>query len=361
MTRVKNTITINGKVYDSVSGLPVAAPDPIERTAQPVASTPIEPVEKYSVSTKPHIPAKSVHRTTQKSQTLRRQTLKRPEKKHVEALRRKPQPGHVSTSPLISKFAPHPQPLVKTTATSPAIQSSSATAATHRSLSRQSMHHTSDIRPAARMQATPVARPVAHKTHVPHKDKPAALSSRELKQKLIAERLASVDTTKKHTEHKAPKQSLFRRTPRVSSALVASFAVVVLGGYLTYINMPNLSMRVAAASSGVDGSFPQYKPDGYRFNGPVAYSNGEINLNFASNTSQSGYKIKQKSSSWDSQAVLDNYVTKKTASYDTYSEQGLTIYTYGNNAAWVNGGTFYSIEGDAPLSNSQILRIASSM
>lgn len=125
--------------------------------------------------------------------------------------------------------------------------------------------------------------------------------------------------------------------------------------------MPNLSMRVAAANAGVDASFPDYRPDGYRFDGPIAYNNGEVSLKFASNTNTSGYTINQKNSSWDSQAVLDNYVSKKAKDYLTYSEQGLTIYTFDGEAAWVNGGVFYTIEGDAPLSSDQVLRIAGSM
>ena len=142
---------------------------------------------------------------------------------------------------------------------------------------------------------------------------------------------------------------------------MACFAIVLIGGYLTYINMPNLSMHVAAANAGVNASFPDYRPDGYRFNGPIAYNNGEVSLKFASTTNNTGYTINQKNSNWDSQAVLDNYVSKKAKDYLTYSEQGLTIYTFNGEAAWVNGGVFYTIEGDAPLSSDQVLRIVGSM
>jgi hypothetical protein len=45
----------------------------------------------------------------------------------------------------------------------------------------------------------------------------------------------------------------------------------------------------------------------------------------------------------------------------TYSERGLTVYTYGSKAAWVNGGILYTLNGNAPLNSDQILKIASSM
>jgi len=341
--RAKNTIVINGKVYDAISGLPVGAPEPIARMSP--ASAVKAPAKTAASKPRPHIatPAKTisdigthrnlakagtVHRKTQRSQTLRRDILKQPQAVHHSNIRRKPELGHHTRSELITKFAAHPQPIAKP-------------AEAH-------VVHTHDTSHAPK--PTPAAT-----------IKPSALSSRELKEKLIADRLAAVPHTHPLKDHKPPKRNFLSRAPRVSSVLAASLAVVVLGGYLTYINMPNLSMRVAAARAGIDASFPEYHPDGYRFDGPIAYDNGEVSVKFASNTNQSGYTVNQKNSNWDSQAVLDNYVTKKSKNYLTYSEQGLTIYAYDSEAAWVNGGVLYTIEGNAPLSSDQILRIASSM
>ena len=333
--RAKNTIVINGKMYDAVSGLPVAAPDPTPKAheSHAVAHQEVAPAS-HRTPTK----AKNVHRSTQKSQTLRRDLLQAPAKAHHDTVRRKPAVGHVARSPQISKFAPHPQP-IKT----PAVQ-----------------HSAHDV-------AAPAHHPIAHKAaqkaaahHPQTHHKPAALSSRELKERLIAERLASVEKPTDRV-HKAAKRSFFSSIPKASSVIAACFAIVFLGGYLTYISMPSLSMRVAASNAGVDAAFPDYHPDGYRFDGPIAYNTGEVSVRFASNTSDASYTVKQRNSGWDSQAVLDNLVTKRSDKYLTYSEQGLTIYTYDNNAAWVNGGVLYTVEGDAPLSSDQILRIAASM
>lgn len=59
--------------------------------------------------------------------------------------------------------------------------------------------------------------------------------------------------------------------------------------------------------------------------------------------------------------MLDNYVNKQTENYLTYQEQGLTIFSFDNKAAWVNGGLLYSVEGNAQLSSEQILRLATSL
>jgi hypothetical protein len=138
--------------------------------------------------------------------------------------------------------------------------------------------------------------------------------------------------------------------------------LLLLTGYFTYINLPNLSVRVAAAQAGIDATYPEYRPVGYRLNGPVAYKNGEVSMNFASNSGPVSFSLNQSKSSWDSSALLEKYVNPKSdGKYATYSDDGLTIYTYGTDAAWVNGGILYTVDGSAMLSNEQIRRMATSM
>ncbi|MNQ73271.1 hypothetical protein D3C85_879980 [compost metagenome] len=164
----------------------------------------------------------------------------------------------------------------------------------------------------------------------------------------------------KHKEVK--KKSLLARHPRLLNVASASLALVLLGGYFTYINLPSLSVRVAAAQAGIDASYPEYHPDGYSLNGAVAYKEGEVSMKFAANGGPQNFTITQTKSSYDSEAVLDNYVKPKVGeNYIPFTERGLKIYAYGGNAAWVNGGILYTISGDAPLSNSQIGNIAKSL
>lgn len=348
--RGKNTLVINGKVYDAVTGLPVAAPNPVHKPAETIAvpvAAPMSTDVKPAVRTRTPLHAKQAHHVTKKSATLRRDVLKKPvAKPQVGAARRKPAPGHVARSEAIQRFAPHPQPL--------------------KAAVKKPVMPRLDITPV-KAQAKPVAtHPIVAQKHSlvtkpsETKSRPE-LSSRALKEKLIAERLASVDTT---PVAKTPKQrkGLFSKQPRVASLITASFAVMVLGGYLTYLNMPGLSVRVAAAQADVAASFPDYHPDGYRFNGPVAYAPGQVAIEFKANGGTTGYTVTEQKSTWDSQAVYDNIVAKAADdSYVTNSQQGLTIYTFKGDAAWVNKGILYTIHGDAPLSNEQLLRIAASL
>jgi len=338
----RNTIIINGKVYDTSSGLPVAAPDPVAAPKRPVVQSSGRAFSDIGPSVALNTPAKSaqrsglkaatIHQTVKKSKTLRRDGLAAPASQS-HSLRRKPQAGHVAKSPLISRFASRNQPAAQKPVEA----------------TRQEKPVVSHA--ITRAQQT-VAKPAA----------PERLSSRALKEKLIAERLAAVDTAGPAKKEKSSRRSVFRTKPRFASMVTACFALVILGAYLTYLNMPNLSVRVAASQAGIAASFPDYRPDGYRFNGPVAYAPGQVSMTFKSNGGNQTYTITEQSSSWDSQAVYDNLVAKTSdGGYITNSQQGLTVYTYDNKAAWVNGGILYTIDGDAPLSNEQLLNIAGSL
>lgn len=306
----KNSIvTINGQQYDSVSGLPLAGSQ----------STP---------SAKRPTPAASIHSSLQKSKTLVRRVTKKPS----------PITGHrpkvagktmdIARSNKIARFAPHP---VAPTQPAP-----------------------------VRTRDLPVAaHPIVTKArHSLQSTKPVALPSKgpqAVKEEAIVAALAQPSV-------KAPRKRFFKRHPRALTIMCISIAIALVGSYLTYVNMPNWSVHVAAASAGVNATYPQYRPDGYSLSGGPQWSDGQVTLNFTANAGTSKFSIKQAKSSWDSSAVLDNVVRKNTGEkYITNQERGLTIYTYSGNAAWVNGGILYTIEGNAPLSGEQIRRIATSL
>lgn len=307
-----------GKIMSDIGPRPAA-----HHTPKPVAAKPApSEVKKQQLPLRQANPAAHhVHQQTQRSQTLHRGSLKNPLANQKPAAPAAP----VQKSPHISKFALH-QP-------------------------EASAHH------VAAAPASEVPKPI-EQTIQPNPKKQEALKGRELKEHLIREQMRRVDTDE-HDKPKAHRRPT-KKHSRLASIVASVAALVVLGGYLTYLNLPSLSIRVAATQAGVDASYPNYQPSGYSFAGPVAFSPGEVRVNFASNTNDYSYSLVQRASSWDSQAVLDNYVTKETEQYATLQERGLTIYLMENKAAWVNGGVLYTIEGNAPLSSEQIQKIASS-
>lgn len=312
----QKTITINGVQYDEHTGMRMDnAPKPQQR----------------SISQSPH--SHSLHAKAARTQTLRRSHIKSPSKaKHTQHIAPK---KHLK-SPMVHKFSP-----------------SQVT-------QKQPMRVISDMAPvkhpvheAAQIKHTAKKQQVAHTATKQHVEpKPAA----------HVKETAIVKAMHNSKPHKQIKQSFAKRHPKLVSAGTASLAVVLLAGYMTYINLPNLSVKVAAIQAGVDASYPSYQPSGYSLNGPVAYSNGEVSMKFAANVGPQDFTVSQTKSSWDSSALLDNLVQPSSGgNYATFNDSGLTIYIYDTNAAWVNGGILHTIEGNAPLSNDQIRRIATSM
>jgi len=318
----QQTITINGTVYDVHTGMPLG---PAKNEPAPVP-VPVEERQQRATTA-----SHNVHKTVQKSQTLNRRTVKQiaaARKPSLERPRVK-----AEKSPAISKFAPHPSGEVRP------------------------VQKTTDIAPVAHPMAVKANQHIAKKKQ--HQAVATPKPAHIIKKEAEAAALQAAPSHQKagHKTHKAK-----RRLPRFASLTSSALALLLLGGYFTYLNMPNLSVRVAAAQAGIEASYPSYRPDGYSLNGPVAYDQGKVSMKFAANAGPSNFTVTQSSTNWDSSAVKDNYVTPNWGD-DTmqYAERGLTIYTHDGNAVWVNGGILYTITGDAPLSPSQIRGIATSM
>ena len=188
----------------------------------------------------------------------------------------------------------------------------------------------------------------------------SVLPSQVIKQQAIQEATDKMLTRQQRKEVKPTKNfSLWRRLVSIGSTAIA---VLLLGAYFTYINMPALSTRIAASQAGINASYPNYQPSGYSLNGPVAYQQGSVIMKFAANGSNENFTLAQTRSEWDSSAVLENYIKPKSHDkYTTTAANGLTIYSYGTHAAWVNAGILYTVDGNAELAPEQIQKIAASL
>lgn len=179
--------------------------------------------------------------------------------------------------------------------------------------------------------------------------------------KLIKEE-AIAKAIKKASDTKQPKKpNYFKRHHRFINIFSISIFIIIIMGYITYLNMPNISVVVASNQAGIKAKYPEYIPDGYKISGPVSYQNGEVTINFHANTGSNEFLIKQSKSSWDSSAVKNMVNKDSKGEFITTEERGLTIFTYDGNAAWVNGGIIYRIAGNALLSGDQVRRIAISL
>ncbi|HEY8886637.1 MAG TPA: DUF4367 domain-containing protein [Candidatus Microsaccharimonas sp.] len=316
--QANKTVEINGRLYDAVTGLPV---DKSSKTKEKPVSPAV--VKKRAAE----VAAQTIHTQTQRSQTLHRRAAR----KVIPAVVKRPKAGQhmdITRNSKVAKFAPHPVAVaIKKQASTPDI--------------------------------APKAHPLVARAHAriakPIFSAPVAKSAKQIKDEAISKAIATPTV-------KPVKTKRGFRWSRRFTIVTAIFAVLIIGAYLTYVNIPSISVGFAASQAGIDATYPQYKPDGYHLSQPVTYSDGTVTLQFKSNSDDSQYSVIQTRSSWDSSAVLTNIVKKAAGdNYITTQESGLTIYSYNNNATWVNGGILYTIESNAPLSGEQIRHIATSL
>jgi hypothetical protein len=172
-----------------------------------------------------------------------------------------------------------------------------------------------------------------------------------------------------HTQPKHKKQRAHHKIakkmgvkPRVLNASAAALSVLLIGGFIAYQNVPNLAMRVAATKAGVHGGLPSYQPSGFSIKGPIQFSSGQITISYRSHSDDRAFSMVQRTSEWNSDALLKNFVAVDNRAYQTYQDEDKTIFMYDSgNATWVDNGVWYQIEGKEALSSDQLLRMAKSL
>lgn len=304
----RSTVIVNGVAYDIHTGLRLGKVAP-QKTDKPEPGRPA---------------SHSLHRKTERTHTLSRAHVAVPPKQKNAAQKRIN--SSKGRSPMISHF------------TSDVVPASHAIKAA--------------VKEPATLPPTHHARAGAEITH-----RPRQKSAHEIKEQAISKALEKSSAP----EPKAKKHHARHRI-RLASITSVATALFVLAGYLTYLNLPSISVRVAAAQAGIAAAYPSYQPSGYSLHGPVAYSNGHVTMQFVANAGPQNFSVNQEKSGWDSSVLLDSYIQPRSnGNYSTYTDSGLTIYVYGTSAAWLNGGILHTIEGDAPLTSEQIRHIATSM
>lgn len=347
-------VTVNGRRYDAVTGLPIEEVPVTNSDKQPVKSPKKPTAPKPAPRTSRGITnSEIIHSSTQRSQTLLRRVAKKPATPSKPVTKRKSPGRHmdIAKSASVSRFAKNP---VVKPAESPVIASSTKTPSTAKPAVKrtQKADRPAKTHPLAKRA---VARVTAKKKLAESKP----VTAKQVKDAEIAKALAVPKAKTPKTTRRTQKQNKTLRRVLIIGGII--FVLLALA-FTVWRLVPAISVSVAASQAGINASYPEYTPDGYSLSQPVTFDDGRVTLKFASHSNDDYYIVEQTRSSWDSSAILDNVVTPAVgAGYGTTKERGLTIYTYENNAVWVNGGILYKIEGKASLSSDQIRRIAMSL
>ena len=241
-----NNITIKGNVYDAETGNILDA----QRSARTPAAA-----------------ASNFHSGAQKSHTLQRKYIKK-QPRTIDSVA----PVRAATTAGIkeSSASRSTQRLTAERSTPPQIIRRSKRARSIQGISRSSsIAHfaktkTADEQFAKRPTApeTPDIAPTANQLEQTARQRQAiikqqqtrsVLPSQVIKQQAIQEATDKMLTRQQRKEVKPTKNfSLWRRLVSVGSA---AMAVLLLGAYFTYINMPALSTRIAASQAGINASY----------------------------------------------------------------------------------------------------------
>jgi hypothetical protein len=354
LSDAKNIIELNGKRYDIRTGK-LIEDSGVQHTAKLVlpktkmgSGTMLDGFQRHkpahrptqsaapAVTAKPHEaakPSQTTHQKLQRSQTLMRPGLKKPDKLSPtpaaahqsklpslgpEAKARLQRAEGISRSHFISKF------------TNPAVPSK-----------LEKRHEPLAVAPTPLKAAEGAFGEVSHVAQTVEKRFERA-----------------IEQASSHLSEFPDKKS--RRRGKKTNILAGTLAGLLLFGFFAFQNLPNLEMRVATARAGISAKMPGYRPAGFGMAGLPKSEPGKVAVSFRSHTDDKGYTVTQEASSWSSQTLATN-LEANNKHYSTFPSEGKTVYMYDDSdAAWVDGGIHYQIEGNASLTSDQLLRIVNS-
>jgi len=358
MRKNNNTIEINGKRYDAKTGALLnpssAAPDNPE--PHPAASHQLTapPAPKPASRDVARQPAKrAASRTPAPSHTLMRQAVRKPD----SSLKRRHKAQGDTDALALRRLS---EVIVKPSALSLDEQRLQHAKQIPRSrlISRFPAITSDSGSPSAAKAPSTGAAQVRRPYQLARGSQPAKQprTSADILQRAVeqaASRLEPAPAPQKSRRH-----DRLKRNTGIGAAIALS--VVVLGVIVTQ-NLSNVRLQMASSKAGFNVSLPNYHPAGYDL-GQLNYSQGVAAAEFHSNSDSDTYSITQKSSSWDSSALLDNFIQPSYAQHQTVSASGLTIYIYGDSdATWVNGGVWYIIQSNGSLNDRQLVDLATSL
>ncbi len=171
--------------------------------------------------------------------------------------------------------------------------------------------------------------------------------------------VATLESESKPTKTISTKRSLGAK--KLLLAFGCAALAVGIVGYFVSVNTPDISVRVAAMQSGIDATYPTYIPRGYSLSDIVS-EDKKISMTFSS-SDKTSFTLSEEKSSWDNETLESSYVKSTWGNnYTSIREQGITIFISGSNATWLNGNILYKITASGNnLTKKQIKSIVTSL
>ncbi len=350
-----SSIQINGKTYDAnTGGLINDIAAPVKRPLTPHTTVKDADATVHKLASRQHKPrtAHAVHQKTKKGKTLMRSLVQQPTlvvtkgPKHSSTKT----DAHFDTVPTL----PHP-----------------SSQNPRRLLRAEQVQQSKHISRFGDIINTPIMR--SPESTVVKTPEPVSISTTAASYP-ITHRAAddifinAIHHAHSHEQEPYKKPHLHHRIARKAgigaralSIATGSAAIALLVGFFAIQNVQSMNIRIASRNAGITAKLPE-PVSGYSQNGPIKYSPGNVTISFKSSSDSRDYITTQRTSNWNSEALRENFVALKNQPYRTEISRGRTIYLFGQgNATWVDGGIWYSIEGNENISSEQLLAVASSL
>lgn len=372
----KNTITINGRVYDTTTGKAVSVtpkthiitptkthvPVKARATSEKLKPKQIHVSNVDQTKTEPTKITVHVHRETPRVATKLHQKTERT-KTLMRSSVRKPSAPKAASTVTISGLASQPSHKIvhskvpaRTTRASSVEQSAKISKfAQQNNATVTQKVETIPVKAAPRRQdadetsayVSKQAPPISAQRHTKSTDMfESAL------QNATSHRPSAIGSKKSH--HKRKRAGL----AQVGAVLAL---VIILGGFFTYNNIPRITLRTAAKRTGFTASVPSYKPVGFSLSRSIQYQPGRVVLSYSSSTDNRGFSITQEKTTLQNDNLPSAFLSSRDT-YQTKTDGGKSIYIYdGSNATWVDNGIWYNVQGNAGLSADQLRNVASSL
>ena len=349
----QTVLEVNGKRYNAITGELLDAPKAqytVPKTSNGHSIdgfTVPKPLSPTHTTVHNHSAAHSPRKATmnditvsrrhklQKSQTLMRKTVTKPIQNHHVTVT-----AHQSVNPSRNDRA-------LLTPTHPAVSKFKSTA-TQKSSSPTVTH-------------LPVAHPVQNpQLTAPIPNTAPKLTAESFISQQLSKDIAAQDLQKSSTK----KDRLgFLRSKKAVSLSASALAVLALAGFITWQNMPSISVAVAGKKSGLSVHVPKGVPSNFALSREVIYSKGEVTFAYKSRVDDRHFTITtQNSQDMTSQSLESAIALNTKGNYQTYQADGITLFITGPGVAdWIDGGQRFNVSGESGLSSEQLATIASSL
>lgn len=336
----KQTITLQGKTYDAITGALVQ--DAVSAPAAAHSHTKVMPSKKVTPAATPatRTANHTRHHSQQSAHTLMRHAVKKPTVSVRKQAKTQSALAHA-----------HPQQItVKHSALQLDNQRLERAKATPQHAKVGRFHVPLSV--PIKLTSIPVRQmPEGRPTNTPPTTPPPTPNNKpgDMFEQAIEQASHFVDLA-------TQRQYFKKRARRHAFTLAAgTLAVLTIAGLAVYQNSPSLQLRIAGYRAGVATVTPDFNASGFAYGG-ASVQGARVVIGLTADGVR--YQLSQQETNWSGEQMIAQIASTDASGQPNYAPiavDDITVYRLGGSqATWVANGIWYQVSGEQALSNQQI-------